>query len=154
MIAKGDLWSLILRCARSVWLDRLSWRVFLSTPVHLFLLRWPPVHRKSTKGPVEPGTFSAVEPYILKNCARCTNVFCMLHDTCPCKGQENTAHTSRVERYIRVQITKMWFVCDLYAVRIVRNGLIHGSPLGQIWILCWKLHGSRSYASWRFLRQL
>ena len=39
--------------------------------------------------------------------SKCTNAFCMLYGTCPCKGQENTAHTSRVERFVRVQITKM-----------------------------------------------
>ena len=77
-------------------------------PMHLLLLRWPPVHRKSTKGPVEPGTLSAImEPYILEIFATCTNVFCMLHGTYPCKGQENTVHTSRVERYVCVQITKI-----------------------------------------------
>ena len=63
------------------------------------------VHRKSTKGPVEPGTLSAVEPCVLEIFAMCTNVFCTLH--CTCKGQENTAHASPVERYVRVQITKM-----------------------------------------------
>ena len=80
---------------------------FYAPPVHLFLLRWPPVRRKSTKGPVEPGTLSAVEPYVLEIFATCTNVFCTLHGTYPRKGQENTAHTSRVERYVRVQITNM-----------------------------------------------
>ena len=80
---------------------------FLCTPVHLFLLHWPPVHRESTKGPVEPGALSAMEPYILEILAMCTNVFCTLHGTYPHKGQENTVHTSHVERYVRVQITKM-----------------------------------------------
>ena len=46
---------------------------FYAPPVHLFLLCWPPVHRKSTKGPVEPDTLSAMEPYILKIFATCTN---------------------------------------------------------------------------------
>jgi len=36
-----------------------------------------------------------------------TNVFCTLYGSCPRKGQENTAHTSRVERFVCVQITKM-----------------------------------------------
>ena len=62
---------------------------FYAPPVHLFLLRWPPVCRKSTKSPVEPGTLSAMEPYILKKFAMCTEVFCMLHGTCSCKVQEN-----------------------------------------------------------------
>ena len=81
--------------------------LFDAPPVRFFLLRWPPVRRKSTKGPVEPGTLSAVEPYVLEIFATCTNVFCSLHGTYPCMGQENTAHTSRVERYVSVQITKM-----------------------------------------------
>ena len=87
---------------------------FDAPPVHSFLLQWPPVRRKSTKGIVEPGTLSAVEPYILKIFTTCTNVFCMLHGTYPCKGQENAVHTSRVERYVCVQITKMWFVHHTY----------------------------------------
>ena len=70
-------------------------------------LRWPPVHRKSTKGPVEPDTLSAMEPYILKIFATCTNVCCTLHGTCPRKGQENTVHKSCVEIYVHIQITKM-----------------------------------------------
>jgi len=69
-------------------------------PMHLFLLHWPPVCRKSTKGPVEAGTLSAVEPYVLKKFAMCTNVFCTLNGTCPHKGQENTVHSSHVERYV------------------------------------------------------
>jgi len=75
--------------------------------VHLFLLRWPPVCRKSTKGSVEPDTLSAVEPYILKIFTMCTNVFCTLHGTYPCKGQENAVHTSHVERCVHVRITKI-----------------------------------------------
>ena len=50
---------------------------FYAPPVHLFLLRWPPVCRKSTKGPVELGTLSTVEPYVLKIFAQINFVRCM-----------------------------------------------------------------------------
>ena len=115
MIAKGELWSLILGCAKSIWPDGLSWWFFFDAPpVYLFLLHLASCMYKSTKGPVEPGTLSAMEPYVLEIFAMCTNVFCMLHGTYPHKGQENRVHTSHVERYLCVQITKMWFVCCTY----------------------------------------
>ena len=48
----------------------------------------------------------------LKKIAMCTNVFCKLHGTCPCKGQEKSA--TSVSKHMYLYKSQKY---DLYAVR-------------------------------------